>query len=201
MLRETLLDEGKQVGTIYHFTSIIKAQEIIQSGMIIGHPEKFRNSQKRFMCISTTRDQNFWNVPREIGARVEIRFNFDGDAISHKYPVKPFNYFYNQGTRSNPANSESEEVIILSAKKAGFDFQDYLIDLTCDLNIIYRKNQNKFTEYDEMSMQMTPILEDILRLAYICSEHGYKMNVIPNQEMANNPDLEPIINNIFKYCK
>ena len=201
LLRENLLNEAKQVGPLYHFTSIIKAQEIINSGIIIGHPEKFRKSDKRFFCVSTTRDKNFWDVPRDIGARVEVRFSLDGNTISNKYPVKPFNFFFTKGRPTNAPDIESEEVIILNPKKVGFEFKNYLIEVTCDLNVIYRKNQSKFTEYDEMAQHMTPILEDILSLAKTCSERYHKMTVIPNQEMAENPELEPIIYQILKYCK
>ena len=200
MLRETLLVEGKQVGSLYHFTDITKAREILQSGVMFTHMEKFKQSERIFTCVSTTRDKNFWDVPRELGARAQVRFNLNGDAISNRYQIKPFNYFNSMGARGdNPAYNESEEIIIIPARNDGFKFDDYLIDITCDLNVLYKNNQRRFSEYEEMEQHMRPILEDLLRLTYNCSEQGYSINIINNNEMSGSPILGPIIHEMSKY--
>ena len=90
----TEIQEGKQVGTLYHYTSLKIADKILKEGFIAGsdksisgYSDEIRGKNKH--SLSFTRDKNFHEVYRVIGAYPECRFVIDGDALSNKYKIQP----------------------------------------------------------------------------------------------------------------
>ena len=69
-----LLKEAKQVGTIYHYTSLGALQSILETNKLI--------SQRNY--ISFTRNKNWWPW------KTSIKLSFDGDKLSNKYKIQPF---------------------------------------------------------------------------------------------------------------
>jgi hypothetical protein len=79
------INEGKQVGTLYHFTSLNGLYGILKNGFIKPNSEN---------QISTTRNTNvdtssFFEYS---GGQVTVMLTLDGNKISNKYKVKPFRH-------------------------------------------------------------------------------------------------------------
>jgi hypothetical protein len=93
------LNEAKQVGTVYHFTSISSALQIIADNKL----------GKNDTTISTTRDKNFVvSGPRAVSGN-EISFILDGDKLSERYKTTP--YDYNNDNPGEEVGDEQEETI------------------------------------------------------------------------------------------
>jgi len=117
------ITERKQVGTLYHYTDLKKAISIIKDGAF--------KSGNRFKYISFTRDKNlhkrrdFKNsdgttsgASFDVGNMgITVRFVVNGDKLSDKYKVRPFNYFQKKHGANNPFYDEMEERVGDNTKK------------------------------------------------------------------------------------
>ena len=113
--QQLLATEGKQVGTLYHYTSLKTADAILSSGYIqgsdksiSGYSDEIRGDNK--YSLSFTRDKNFHTVYRTIGGYPECRFVIDGDALSNKYKIQPVAAKGFEKYKSK--DFEAEEVIV-----------------------------------------------------------------------------------------
>lgn len=73
------INEGKQVGDLYHFTSIVNLKEILKSKILI--PSKERK------YISFTRNKNLATLDNE---KRDVKITIDGDKLSNKYKIIPY---------------------------------------------------------------------------------------------------------------
>jgi hypothetical protein len=82
--------ESKQVGVLYHYTSIDNAMHIIKENIL----------RRSGSWISFTRDKHFHNfTERDIEVSgLDCCFVVDGDKLSENYKIQPFNYFWKNGT-------------------------------------------------------------------------------------------------------
>lgn len=133
-LKKIELNEGKQVGTIYHFTSLKNLISIIDLNSLLPSEaikfytpeEKKENPElnsplksKIVKAISFTRNKDFHKAEyRSIGG-VDARIVIDGDKLSNKYRIEPFNYDksktkhqYRMDKNTHPEMDEREERII-----------------------------------------------------------------------------------------
>ena len=112
------LNEGKQVGVLYHVTSPQRYKQIMDQNTLKGG---FVNiNGKETLGISTTRNKNF----KYDGNTVQIAL--DGDKLSNKYKIKPYDYWERNYNRPNnpQAQDEDEEVILTSSID---NIKDYII--------------------------------------------------------------------------
>ena len=102
---EYLINEAKQVGDVYHFTSISSFLQILADNKITaaGLSDESRT-------ISTTRDKNFTIRPRAIGNPPEIGIILDGDKLSEKFKVRPYDYNYDNPGEEEEVGDEQEEL-------------------------------------------------------------------------------------------
>ena len=133
--REYILQEAKQVGVVYHFTTLSKLRPILMSGKL---DISSKNSELPF--LSLTRD---FQLPDTIGSyfeQADVRFVLDGNKISNNIKVLPF--------QEEGYKDETEEVVFKSLKlskyiiqvdvkipKMSFIDTDKLIDLGKKYNI------------------------------------------------------------------
>ena len=94
-----ILREAKQVGTLYHFTDEEGLMGILESNELLA---SYQNANH----VSLTRDKNGWHVGT--GDNI-FRISLDGDKISNKYKVRP--YEWDELDRGS-GNTESEEAVI-----------------------------------------------------------------------------------------
>jgi len=103
--------EGKQVGSIYHYTDVDSVHDILNSNSLrIG----FRGN------ISTTRDKNFHknsNESKRVGVPTHISLELDGDKLSNNHKITPKNDLPSKSSSKENADdkisgrNEREEVI------------------------------------------------------------------------------------------
>lgn len=108
------LCESRQRGNLYHYTDTKSAHNILNGNAI--YASEFNEPRS----ISVTRNKNFHKGSsiktskgyRKGGVPTDISFELDGDKISNKKKVKPFNFlgFSGMGKPKYP-HDESEEQI------------------------------------------------------------------------------------------
>ena len=114
------LNEGKQVGILYHSTSESQYDNIIKQNIMKGGFININGNET--VGISTTRNKNFWydNNP--------IQIVLDGDKISNNYKIQPYDYWGREyDIPGNPqVRDEDEEIILTSEIK---NIKDYIISV------------------------------------------------------------------------
>jgi hypothetical protein len=91
--------EAKEVGILYHFTSLLNIVSIVEMNELKAKVEGY---------VSFTRDKNFYKTKREIGSSVEASIIIDGNKLSETYKITPYNYLI---VPSHYARGEEEERI------------------------------------------------------------------------------------------
>jgi len=84
------LKEGKQVGTLYHYTSAEGLKNILKTGQLKTSEENYLGHELHY--ISFTRNKNFHKKGSKFGVQTEYRIALDGDKLSNKYKIRPFSY-------------------------------------------------------------------------------------------------------------
>lgn len=133
LVRKELVNEAKQVGTLYHVCTldafvnyIIPKDELKASGKYYN---KLLDTKE---AISFTRDSLFV-VPTYTVDNADILFQFevDGDKLSEKYKIIPYN-----GNGLNPIFREKEEVVLGPIK----NFKSYVRKVTFDIKSLHFNN-------------------------------------------------------------
>jgi len=93
---ENIINERKNIGIVYHFTSFTSASSILAQDFLQARYWKPQFSKdKLIFTISTTRDKHFSKHRRKnnlepiIGGD-QIAFELDGNMMSDKYEVRPY---------------------------------------------------------------------------------------------------------------
>ena len=133
------INEAKQVGTLYHFTTASNAVSILRDN-ILG---------KKRDAVSFTRDKNFPKSVRH-GIYPEVGFILDGDLLSNKYKVEPYSF---QGTVQKvpkgdlgPEWDESEEYI----DTAVVDVQKYIKGILIDRSSLVEVDNSEREFYGQL---------------------------------------------------
>ena len=124
-----VIDEAKQVGKIYHFTSYKYMDQIVSSKfrLVTGWMKYGTHDKKEF--ISFTRNKN---MPGSTLTTVpnEVRITIDGNSMSDKYKFEPFaDSKGGYGRNGEVGFDESEERLVVDTKKYpnGVDISRYII--------------------------------------------------------------------------
>ena len=84
------LEEGKQVGILYHYTSADGLKGILSSNSIKASEEIYMGQNLYY--VSFTRNKNFHKKGSKFGVKTEYRITLDGDKLSNKYKITPHSY-------------------------------------------------------------------------------------------------------------
>ena len=114
------LSEGKQVGLLYHWTTMDGCNGILSSNAFHGGRDAYTAG-----ALSFTRDKdpNFWQ-----GGKHVWRFTMDGDRISDRFKIGPYADWLLLFTRSR-GRSESEEQVMLPPGKKLAPLSRYVFNL------------------------------------------------------------------------
>lgn len=111
------LEEGKQVGILYHYTRLFKLSDIIRLNQL-----GYKGSP--YCCF--TRDKNF-HIYHRYGVDTEqCRFVVDGDKLSNNYKIEPHNYFAKPSAADFGAHQDEQEERVEGVIK---NFRKYVIKL------------------------------------------------------------------------
>jgi len=150
------LDEGKQVGTLYHFTYITALREILNTnilgdaeGLKYGKPELYRKNidfvDNKYGQISLTRNKNFNSVHIKNPSACLV---LDGDKLSQNTKIKP--YHFDPSQRWDKDSEEYKRFITKYGKDAFEDQMEETVSIIKNLDkylikvIIFKNN----IEYD-----------------------------------------------------
>ena len=96
---KAMLNEGKQVGTLYHFTYIPALRNILRrnvlgdsEGLEYGEPELYRKniaSDNKYGRVALTRNKNFSSA---LLKNHSVCLVLDGDKISQNNKIKPYQW-------------------------------------------------------------------------------------------------------------
>src|SRR3990167_9661499 len=102
------LIEAKQVGILYHYTSVSSFFKILDENVL--KISRILKGNKKLSAVSFTRDKNFHSLDRGIGGE-DIRFVVDGNKLSNNYKIEPF-FDANFPNYRSTAWDESEEIVL-----------------------------------------------------------------------------------------
>ena len=128
-LRQLMLDhrlvEMKQVGTLYHYTSIPALLNILKQNSL-----KINPSGRPY--ISFTRNKNFHKTARfGLGGNMDCVIIVDGDKLSNNYKIEPYQYhFKDYDNIPQSSKDENEEIV----KKSILNLKKYIIGIKCFLS-------------------------------------------------------------------
>jgi len=157
-----IIDEGKNIGVLYHFTSpiniwnILSQNELKGSKVEIEYADKpgsqdsdeiisfrkdlnsLKNKDIKYLYyVSTTRNRLLYKKNTTINGDT-IRIALDGNKLSNKYKIVPFYYFSQEMSSTDVApkdiQDESEERILLYTKSSIPNLNEYIIDINIILD-------------------------------------------------------------------
>jgi len=117
-LNEQYIAERKQVGKLYHYTSFRSLLKILQLNHLLGQ-RMAHDSNITLYGVSTTRNKNFHKKSNKDwqgyfiknGIPLDVRITLNGDKLSDKYPIRPFDYY-----KGKTKDVEMEEIIDTNGK-------------------------------------------------------------------------------------
>jgi hypothetical protein len=78
------ITEGKQVGTLYHYTFTWNLYKIIKTNILT--PELLQGQNKGWISFTRSKDKNQFEISQDANCVIVV----DGDKLSNKYKIKPF---------------------------------------------------------------------------------------------------------------
>jgi hypothetical protein len=160
---KNLINEAKQVGIIYHYTTFESGLKVLESNQLKSFTAADSTNANPVFAISFTRDKRFHNNHNvgfdvsSFGQRPQVRFTVDGNNLSNRYKIGSYAQggkdggVFSKGGKafeaeervvsnkpfSIPILSYIESVdILIEYKKPGKDAQDKNIPI----NLIVNKN-------------------------------------------------------------
>ena len=136
------INESKQVGILYHVTSLESFHEIVRKNFVF---KSAFGGSNNFPSISFTRKSkgDFMPTPGRM-----VRFTFDGDKMSEKYKLEPYaDHKRGYGRKSFSSQKDEAETILVTQKEGNYgkriDLKPYIIRI----DIIYHSMFNR--DFDE----------------------------------------------------
>jgi len=107
-----LLNEGKQVGPLYHYTTLMSVYNIVNQNVI-------RPSMNGFVSFTRSKNRDFG-----IAQGTDAMMAFDGDKLSNNYKITPYQDY--EGFEQGEEEDEMEESVYGTIK----NINKYLIKVT-----------------------------------------------------------------------
>lgn len=139
------LNEGKQVGTLYHWTDFESLYHIINSNLLISNEttdDESKRTKSEKKCISFTRSKN--KSQFLIAQEGQCALIIDGDKLSNNYKINPHHdinpHFYGNDEFDEEQYDEMEERVCGKDIK---NLSNYIIKVIFDEESIEGSDQNK----------------------------------------------------------
>jgi len=178
-IKEEQLDESKQVGTIYHYTTFEAGLKILQSNQLKSGEAADSTKTNPVFAISFTRDKRFHDnhvvgfEESSFGNTPQVRFTIDGDKLSNRFKIQPYSQggVFDKGKKS----FEAEERII-SDKPFTIPLSDYLISV--DVLVEYKKPGKDDWDMEWDYKTYAPISAELVKFA---QDKNLPINLIVNK--------------------
>lgn len=164
-LLKEVLQESKQVGNLYHFTNIESIKKILDTQYLIPNDEKQVSTSIRANMDTT--------VLNKLAGSPICRLMLDGDKISTKYKIRPFDY---DGSGEGGEDVGEEQIIVDGNK---FYFLPYLKRI----DIFTIKN----TQTNQLKISKTVSLLEKMNIPYKIYEGNPGSNIPYKQPKEGNP--------------
>ena len=141
---KTFYTEAKQVGVLYHYTKFERLFDIIKQNQLTG--------TNKVPYVSFTRDKNF-HTQGQYGSRLgivinECRFVIDGDKLSTRYNVVPFQFKFKLKNCVNHTHLDEQEERVEGAVK---NLNQYIIKLQIfkqALEYLFKDRKDSYYGFD-----------------------------------------------------
>lgn len=197
---EENIEESKNLGDLYHFTTIEYAANILKTNNLRASYVPKKEHERDFQSfgrergerlkqqegegayyISLTRDKLLYKKTPKI-AGSSIRFTVDGNKLSSNYKIVPFFYYKDElmGEKDRHRYNENEERIISNVDKHGLkDFKKYLIKIELILDVL-EDNQT----YINRAKQLKEFYPELITLykEKPMSIEQYEQEIVPTIE-------------------
>lgn len=205
--RESLL-ERRNIGTIYHFTSLVNTFHIITNNQLESYREIdeeilkiYKSSSINDTTFSFTRNKNLARIlgQGQIDTILTCRISLDGTKLSDKYKIRPFNWQSEwekeqllnkkQGKdyiSTNKLNHEAEEMIITNSNHID-GINNYITNIDIPPLDIFKE---EFEFYADSDPNFFYRLESIVHLS------GYDEEEFNEYEHEYTDDM---IKKVYKY--
>ena len=119
-----LLNEAKQVGILYHFTDMFSLINILKTDTLKASN---KHEKDKSPTVSLTRDK-LGDIGGVGGTGTKtVRISIDGDKLSNKYKIIPYNYYSNYPDFKD-SSDEMEEIVQGDIK----NIKNYIIEIRVD---------------------------------------------------------------------
>jgi hypothetical protein len=184
------LNESKQVGVIYHYTTFENGLKILQSNQLKSSDAADSTNAKPVFAISFTRDKRFHNNHNvgfdvsSFGQRPQVRFTIDGNNLSNRYKIGS----YAQGGKDGGVFSkggkafEAEERVV-SNKPFSIPILSYIESV--DILIEYKKPGKDDWDMEWDYETYAPISAELVKFA---QDKNLPINLIVNKNGDPWPD-------------
>ena len=203
------LEEGKQVGIIYHYTTFDNGLKILQSNQLKSAEAADSTKTNPIFAISFTRDKRFHNNHNvgfdvsSFGQKPQVRFTVDGNKLSNKYKIQPYAQIGGSGRfEKQHGEFEAEERVILN-KPFIIPPLPYLksIDILVEYKTPHKDLSGEYDfdeEYDYRTF--APIRAEIIKFA---QSKNLPINLIINKNGDPWPDKvkSTLIDKILNFFK
>ena len=198
-----ILKEAKQVGTIHHYTTFENGLKILQSNELKSSDAADSTNANPVYAVSFTRDKRFHNNHNvgfdvsSFGQRPQVRFTIDGDKLSNKFKVQPYQQ---GGAFSKDRKGFEAEERVISDKPFTIPLSDYLISV--DMLVEYKKPKKRDydwgAEYDYETY--APLRAKIVKFS---QDKNLTVNLIVNKNGDPWPDKvkDSLIQKILNWVK
>jgi hypothetical protein len=183
------LNESKQVGVIYHYTTFDNGLKILQSNQLKSHGTADSTKTNPMYGVSFTRDKRFHNNHNvgfdvsSFGQRPQVRFTVDGNKLSNRYKIQPYAQIGGSGRFEKQREEFEAEERVVSNKPFSIPILSYIESV--DILIEYKKPGNDDWDIEWDYKTYAPIRAKIIQFA---QDKNIPINLIINKNGDPWPD-------------
>ena len=152
LMEEDDLNEGKQVGTLYHWTNNSNLLNILNTNTLVPNYTEgggiHKDQSGPYVSFTRSKDKNQFTIAEEANALLII----NGDKLSNNYKITPFQDYGSDYEPSDDVGDQFDESEERIYKKTIKNLDKYLIKVILYKNIESFWGKNKFNEFREQNL-------------------------------------------------
>jgi hypothetical protein len=201
---KNLINEAKQVGIIYHYTTFESGLKVLESNQLKSFDAADSTNAKPVFAISFTRDKRFHNNHNvgfdvsSFGQRPQVRFTVDGNKLSNRYKIQPYAQIGGSGRFEKQREEFEAEERVVSNKPFSIPILSYIESV--DILIEYKKPGNDDWDMEWDYKTYAPISAELVKFV---QDKNLPINLIVNKNGDPWPDKakKTIIQKILDWFK